>query len=82
MMTPARKPTPEEIDDLCLAFDKSRVAVEAAEQQYSNAKGPLLAAVRNFGYVPSHAEKTTRLEGIVYIADATVATAVTVKKRR
>jgi hypothetical protein len=80
MMTSARRPTPAEVDDLCLAFDKARIAVETAEQQYSNAKGPLLAAIQNFGYVPAHAEKTTRLEGIVYIADATVASAIAVNE--
>jgi hypothetical protein len=77
-MTTDKKPAPTaiEIDDLCLAFDTAKSAVEKDQQELSTAKGALLAAVQDFGYTPSHAEKTTRLEGTLYIADATVATSV------
>jgi hypothetical protein len=70
------KPTPVEIDDLCLAFDRAKIAVEKAEQTFSTAKGALLATVQDFGYTPSHAEKTIRLEGQLYIANATTATSI------
>ena len=79
-MTTATKPTAAEIDDLCLAFDTAKIAVEAAQQKYSTAKGELLEAVQDFGYTPTHAEKTTRLEGVLYIADATVASTVEINE--
>ncbi len=69
-------PTPEIVDGLCMDFDAAKAAVEKAEQKFSTAKGALLAAVQDFGYVPANAEKTTRLEGTIYIADATVASTV------
>jgi hypothetical protein len=74
------KPTPTEIDDLCLAFDTAAAAVEKAQQEFSNAKGALLPVVHDFGYTPAHAEKTTRLEGTLYIADATVATSIEINE--
>ena len=77
-MTHATKPTAAEIDDLCIAFDAAKIAIECAEQDYSEAKGPLLAAVRSFGYVPANAEKTTRLEGTVYVANCTVGSSIAV----
>jgi hypothetical protein len=77
-MKPA--PKPSEIDDLCIAFDTAKSAVEKEEQKLSTAKGALLEAVQDFGYTPTQAEKTTRLEGTLYIADATVATSVAVKE--
>jgi hypothetical protein len=77
-MTNEKKPAPTaaEIDDLCLAFDTAKAAVEKEQQKLSTAKGALLAAVQDFGYTPAHAEKTTRLEGTLYIADATVASSI------
>jgi hypothetical protein len=74
------KPTPTEIDDLCQKFDAAKIAADKAGQQLSTAKGDLLEVVQDFGYTPSHAEKTTRLEGTLYIADATVATTVAVNE--
>ena len=73
-MTPNKKqaPTPEMIDGLCMNFDAARAVVEEAQQKLSTAKGALLEAVQNYGYTPANAEKTTRLEGTLYIADATV----------
>jgi len=77
-MTPNKKqaPTPEMIDGLCMNFDAARAVVEEAQQKLSTAKGALLEAVQNYGYTPANAEKTTRLEGTLYIADATVASTV------
>ena len=77
-MTPNKKqaPTPDQVDSLCLNFDSAKAIVEAAQQRFSNAKGELLEAVQDFGYTPTNAEKTTRLEGLLYIADATVASTV------
>jgi hypothetical protein len=73
-------PTATEIDDLCLKFDTAKIAVEKGQQAFSAAKGDLLAIVQDYGYTPSHAEKTTRMEGALYIADATVATTVVVNE--
>jgi hypothetical protein len=64
------------VDGLCMNFDAAKAAVEEAQQNFSAAKGALLAIVQNFGYVPANAEKTKRLEGTLYIADATVASTV------
>jgi hypothetical protein len=63
-MTTEKKPAPTaaEIDDLCLAFDQAKIAVDKAEQKFSTAKVALMAAV----------------EGSLYIADATVASTVEV----
>jgi hypothetical protein len=74
-MTAAR-PTPAQIDDLCIAYDNAKIAAESAQQRLSSAKGDLLAVVKDYGYTPAHAEKTMRLEGQLYIADATVASTV------
>jgi hypothetical protein len=74
------KPTPTQIDNLCEKFDAAKMEADLAGQQLSTAKGKLLEVVQNFGYTPSHAEKTTRLEGTLYIADATVATTVAVNE--
>jgi hypothetical protein len=71
-----KRPTPEMVDGLCMNFDAARAAVDEAQQKLSTAKGALLEAVQDFGYVPANAEKTTRLEGTLYIADATVASTV------
>lgn len=81
-MTAEKKPMPtvSEIDDLCLAFDKAKIAVEKDEQVFSTAKGELLATVQDYGYTPTNAGKTTRLEGLIYIADATVASTVVVNE--
>lgn len=68
--------TPKEIDDLCILFDEGKLAVESAQQGLSVAKGNLQAAILTQGYTPAHAEKTTRLEGQLYIADATEASTV------
>ena len=67
---------PPEIDDLCIGFDSAKIAVEEAQQELSAAKGELQAAILTQGYTPAHAEKTTRLEGQLYIADATEASTV------
>jgi hypothetical protein len=81
-MTTEKKPAPTatEIDDLCLAFDTAKIAVEDAQQKLSTVKGELLALVQDYGYTPSNAEKTTRLEGTLYVADATVATTVAINE--
>jgi hypothetical protein len=80
MTTKKLAPTPAEIDSLCSSFDSAKIAVEKAEQALSTAKGNLLAAIQDFGYVPAGAEKTTRLEGTLYIADATVASTIEIKE--
>jgi hypothetical protein len=78
-MTDAKlKLTPSQIDDLCIAFDAQRAHAELAQQELSAAKGSLLAAIQSQGYTPAHAPKTTRLEGLLYIADATVGSTVEV----
>jgi hypothetical protein len=69
-------PTAQEIDDLCMEFDGAKLAVDEAEQDFSKVKGDLLAKVQDFGYTPANAEKTTRLEGVIYVADATTASTV------
>jgi hypothetical protein len=74
------RPTPTQIDNLCEKFDAAKMEADLAGQQLSTAKGELLALVQDFGYTPTHAEKTTRLEGTLYIADATVATSVAVNE--
>lgn len=80
-MTPTR-PTPDQIDDLCIAYDNARIAKDNAEQELSRTKGALLETVQTFGFTPAHAEKTMRLEGILYTASATVGTTVEVNEAR
>jgi hypothetical protein len=70
----------EYIDDLCIHFDNAKIEADGAQQKLSGAKGELLAAVQAWGYVPAHAEKTMRLEGQLYIADATVASTVEINE--
>jgi hypothetical protein len=59
-----------------MIFDSMKSLAEEAQQRLSTAKGALLEAVQDFGYTPANAAKTTRLEGTIYIADATVASTV------
>jgi hypothetical protein len=74
-MTPEKKVlTPQQIDALCLEFNDTKLAVDAAQQRHSTAKGELLAVIQSQGYTPARAEKTMRIEGVVYIADATTGT--------
>lgn len=70
MITETTVLAPVQIDDLCIQFDDAKIKVEEAQQDLSTAKGELLAAIQSQGYVPAHAEKTTRLEGQLYIADS------------
>jgi len=72
--------TPAEIDGLCLVFDQQRIKAELAQQELSTAKGNLLAAINDQGYTPDHAPKTMRLEGVLYIADATTGSTVEVEE--
>lgn len=69
-------PTPVQVDDLCMAYDEARMKVEEARRDESEAKAALLAAIQAHGYVPKGAEKTLRLDGQVYVADATTATSI------
>jgi hypothetical protein len=80
-MTTQKKPapTPKEIDDLCLKFDEAKIAADKAAEKLSTAKGDLLAIVQNHGYMPADASKTKRLEGTIYVADATTSSTIKVK---
>ena len=80
-MTRQIKPTPAEVDDLCLAFDSAKVAVELAAQNLSAVKGPLLAAVQGFGW-RSHPtpRRPSGLRASLYVADATVASSVAINE--
>ncbi len=73
-------PTPTQIDALCEKFDAAKMEADLAGQALSAAKGKLLETVQDFGYVPTNAEKTTRLEGILYVADATTASTVEINE--
>ena len=70
----ASRPNPEQIDDLCIAFDTARAKLQAAQQSVEESKAALLPIVRAHGSVPAGAEKTKRLEGTLYVADSTVTT--------
>lgn len=81
MTTETKKaPTPAEVDAQCEKFDAAKIAADQAGQTLSTVKGELLATVQDFGYTPTNAEKTTRLEGILYVADATIASTVEVNE--
>ncbi|MDR3797987.1 MAG: hypothetical protein P4K93_07530 [Terracidiphilus sp.] len=67
------KPTSTQVDALCEKFDAAKMEADLAGQELSKAKGELLAMVQDFGYTPTNAEKTMRLEGTLYVADATTA---------
>jgi hypothetical protein len=73
-------PTPTQIDSLCEKFDAAKMEHDLAGQELSKAKGDLLATVQDFGYTPTNAEKTTRLEGTLYVADATTASTVEINE--
>jgi hypothetical protein len=77
-MNPA---TPENIarplvDSLCRAFNQRKAEAEAAETALGNAKALLIEAVQRYGYVPTNAEKSIRLEGDESIATVTTGTTV------
>lgn len=73
-------PTPAQIDDLCLKFDSAKIESDRASQNLSTAKGELLAKIQDFGYTPQNAEKTVRLEGVLYIANATTPSTVEINE--
>lgn len=79
-MTTQKKPTPTptEIDDLCLKFDTAKIAVDKAAEKLDTAKGDLMVVVQTHGYMPTDASKTKRLEGVIYVADATTSSTVKV----
>ena len=79
-MTDKKIYTPEQIDDLCTAYDSACIVVEDAEKKRSTAKGALLAAVQAQGHIAPRAEKTTRLEGRMYIADSTIGSTVDISE--
>jgi hypothetical protein len=74
------RPAPAHVDELCISFDVAKATAELAQQKLSEAKGELLPLVDAYGHVPEHAPKTTRLEGILYTADATTSSTVEVKE--
>lgn len=67
-------PTAKEIDELCLALDNAKVKLAAAQADVDAAKEALLPIVRAHGIIPAGAEKTKRLQGLLYVADSTVTT--------
>jgi hypothetical protein len=75
-MTDGKTYTKEEIDDLCIEFDNRCIDLEDAQRAHSAAKGDLLAAVQAQGHIAPRADKTTRLEGVLYVADSTVGSTV------
>jgi hypothetical protein len=79
-MTDKKFYSPDEIDDLCIEFDNCRLKLETAQQAHSAAKGILLAAVQAQGHIAPRAEKTTRLEGMMYIADSTVGSTIEINE--
>jgi len=83
-MTNPAKPvlSPDTIDSLCMIFDSRKSLVEEAQEKLSTAKGDLMEAVQNQGYMPSHAPKTKRLEGVIYIADATTGSTLEIDEAR
>ena len=70
------RPTPEQIDDLCLAFNDAKWNYDSAASALSTAKGELLALIEKHGATPARADKTLRLEGSLFVADATTSTTV------
>lgn len=72
--------TAAQIDDLAIAYDQACINLEQAQQAHSAAKGSLLAAIRAQGYVPPRADKTMRVEGAIYIADATTSSTVDINE--
>jgi len=75
-MTNGKTYTAEQIDDLCIEFDNACIHLEEAQRVHSAAKGDLLAAVQAQGHIAPRADKTTRLEGVLYVADSTVGSTV------
>lgn len=69
-------PTPKQVDALCLAYDTAAAKVAVAEADRDAAKTPLLDAVQRWGVVPPNAERTHRLKGVLYVADATAGTKI------
>jgi hypothetical protein len=75
-MTPVKTYTAAEIDDLCIAFDNTCIRLEDAQREHSSAKGALLAAVQAQGHIAPRADKTTRLQGEMYVADSTTGSTI------
>ena len=75
-----KRPTPTQIDAACEKFDAAKMDADLAAQKVSTAKGDLLALVQDYGYTPTNAEKTMRLEGILYVADATTSSSVEINE--
>jgi hypothetical protein len=82
-MTPdphtAKSPTPAQVDALCVTYEKKKAANEKAGDALATAKAALLAKIDQFGYVPAHADKSRRLDGIGKIATATTSNTIEIR---
>jgi hypothetical protein len=80
-MTDKRLYSSDEIDDLCIEYDNACIALTSAQQAHSTAKAALTAVVQTQGVIAPRADKTTRLEGSLYIADLTVGSTVDIDEQ-
>lgn len=65
------------VDSLCRIYTEKKAAADAAEESALRTKALLIETVQRFGYVPTNAEKSIRLEGSTFVA--TVTTGATVE---
>lgn len=80
-MTPKKVYTADEIDALCWTFNEKVIELEKAKKEHTTAKADLLAVVQAQGHIAPRADKTTRLQGAIYVADSTVGSTINVDER-
>jgi hypothetical protein len=68
-----------QIDALCFEFEEKKQAAELAVAALSEIKAQLIDRVEKQGYVPSNAEKSKRLDGVIWVATTTTGSTVEVK---
>ena len=80
MTTKKESPSADKIDELCKSYHDLKDASDKAAKVLSKAKGELLPVIDGFGFTAPHAEKTIRLEGFKWVADATRSSTVDINE--
>jgi hypothetical protein len=74
----ALRPDPAIFDQHCRAFTASKAELETVKSELDAVKASLILLVSHYGYVPTNAEKSMRLEGIEMLATVTTGTSTDV----
>ena len=80
-MTRAKRPTPEQIDELAVAYLEAVLVISAGKMSQDTKKQNFIKLLKKYGIVPEGAEKSMRLEGNVYVVTASFGTSSSVREK-